>query len=67
MTDYYLLEQLIKKTRVMRTAQDQYRKQPGNPKEDALKNAYLQERKRREEDVDQLLTLLKTQRPEMFV
>ncbi|HEY4288233.1 MAG TPA: hypothetical protein VGN00_14110 [Puia sp.] len=66
MTDYYLLTQLVEKTRKLREAQEAYIKQPGDPKTDQLKKAHWAERKRREEDVDRLLPLIKTARPELF-
>lgn len=67
MTDYYLLEQLVDKTKELRKAQEDYRKQPGDPRKDKLKMGCWAEKKRREEDVDQLLRQIKSVRPELFV
>jgi hypothetical protein len=63
MTDAYLLEQLVRIGRAMRKAQEDFRKAPGNPKEDKIKSAYLDERVRREIDFDTLLKSIDTIRP----
>jgi hypothetical protein len=66
MTDYYLLTVLVEKTKEMRRAQENYRKQPGDPRTDELKKQYWAEKNRREVDVDRLMTQIKAARPELF-
>jgi hypothetical protein len=52
MDEKYILRQVLTKGNIMRTAQREYRKQPGDPRKDPIKLAYKAEQTRREQDFD---------------
>lgn len=66
MNDTYLLERLIIVSRALRKAQRQYYAYKGNLKEDPIKQAYYQEARRREEDLDMTLREIEKIHPVPF-
>lgn len=64
--DYrFFLIQLFMKVAAMRKAQKDYYAYKGDPKTDPLKQAYLQEAQRREQDLDALMVKLPQLVPEL--
>lgn len=61
----YLLTQLYKKAAAMRKAQTEYYNHKGDPKTDPLKKSYLQEARRREQDLDMLMVKIPQLAPEI--
>jgi len=65
MNEKYLLEQLFQKSAACRKAQQEYYGYKGDLKTDALKKSYLQESRRREQDLDRLLVTIRSLMPEL--